>query len=216
MEWFAILALVLSVWRLWDIRRESLRRAEEPIGIEGRTRPWGWPDAPRPLVRVENQGTSVLFLRARWTAYEVIGTLFGAMLLLTFLVALVRSLVDDDPAGGAFLVVTGVFAVFGWALLHTHSRLVRIELTPDAATFYSRYALFLYARARISGSSARRVRFETKAPGVRDMWRGQQEAETDLFVKGRFPGLRLILDCEQREADFVARGLRDWQASLAR
>jgi hypothetical protein len=113
--------------------REALRLAGESVPSEGRTQTWGWPKAPKPMSRAENVGTSVLFLSARWTATEVAGTLFGVLLLVGLAGSQLHGMIVGDlPANDFFVGLTGVFALFGWALLHSHSRLVRIELTADA------------------------------------------------------------------------------------
>jgi len=209
-----LLLLLVWTWRVWRLRRESLRRAGDPVEVQGRSRPWGWPEAPPPMRRVEDPHTSSLLLRAGRAPAEIAGCLFGGALLLFFALTLFRALFGDDPAAPTFARLGAVFGLFGWALLHSHSRLVRIELAADSVTFYSRYALFLYKRARLEGASARRALFEVEVPGLHELSPRQRRVETRLLVKRRFPGLRLFLDYELREAEFILRGLRDWQASL--
>lgn len=200
-----LIAAILAVVALVRRHRKALRD-HPPIDYTPDPVPWRWAAPPAGLTVRQAEGVSIIELPqprrvqaviAELAAYGI-GLLVGAMG--------ISGLIHGLPIA-VHLMVLLIFGPLIFVCLQMATRLVRIELRPDAVTFVERGGLWWHRQR----TRRRPLRISGKMASVFAVEAGR-DPEHEIRLGG-LRGARMRSACNQTQGSWVVGGLDAWSAA---
>lgn len=198
-------------WRQFVAKHPST-----PYPAPDAAEPWRWSD-PSPnlnLPREDTLNSSLIRQPNIPNNMNVGGTIFGILLLgFTLFMIVYVFFLHPEPGIQVFrIIVTGLLAYGGWALLYMESRLVAVELSPEKVVFVVRYGIILLRRFTYRRGG---VSFTGQVQSHLSMGRNQTRPNYFVSVNRWWWTKKYFTDCDPSQGNWVVSGLEHWQSNTS-
>jgi len=218
MIYLKILILLLVTHAVIRIYFDS-KKNYPPLDYENystqNTESWRWrkPDEQLALHLQDEEEGSHLFLSGGMLGYEKMVVVFGYLLMIFGLVALVKRVFQGDIDTTLF-IIGSFFIVLGYGAINVGKYVSRIVLYPDKIEFVQDFGFFFHSIKTYHRKS--RLSFRSENESFLQLTSDHKYPRTRLYVKDGFIFSKLFtLVGNPSQNNWIVEGLEQWKSHIS-